>query len=558
LGLTLIAWQLISLLNVSPGLVGYDYVYFLPRLLEGVLFFRAQGLAAPLYSSFFCGGFPYHADPQVMFYSLPQFLSFIVEPWAAVQYTAVLYLIIGAIAAYLLSLRVFGLHQAIGIFVALSFAANGFSRSRLLIGHLTYHPFSLLPLAALLLLDKRIRNYIAAPGLGIIAALIIQAGGNYNAPITAISLLLCAALCLAINAPGACTVRQISERAIFGALVALALSASKIVAGLSLTSHHPRLTKFDSLASYTAGLKLIFSQFFLPGAAMPFKWGLWEYDSSLSLLVGLGLFIAAFFFLKRFTKAKGIQFISAISFILLLLLLLSFSSGTLPAIQSLRIIPIIEQMRVNIRFTSAAILPLILFAAWGFNQTRVKNYPLCFVLVALVFSLLPGEQLREKAVSYMSFSLEGTDPFYQNLKYKPLNQLKITAIAGRGGDDWQSLRNWQTNPSCYSVLFSTPPTHRLKTGPVDKISDGTFNFLNPACYVYPEENQCYAGHRIRETDRENFELLLAHRNPHWESSSAQYFADWVNTISFYLICGYFLLIGIKFLAGFLKEIPSVS
>jgi hypothetical protein len=552
-GLLLQVLQLLDLMNLSPGNVGYDYVYFLPRLLEGVLFFRAQGLSAPSYSSFFCAGFPYHADPQVMFYSLPQFLTLVTDPWSAVQIAAVFFLVSGGIAACFFSYRVLDFSKVVSVFVSISFAANGFFRSRLLIGHLTYHTFMILPLIAILLMDKRIRKRIAIPCIGLSSATVIHAGGNYNAPIIAISVLLCFLLCLSLKAPGLVSISQFILRSFLGAFTGLLLSASKLFAGWSFTSHHPRLMKFDTLSSVTEAASLIFSQLFIPGLAMPFEWGLWEFDSSISPLVGLGLVLSGILFLFRFFEVmkKKMQIdisqaVVSFIFVLLFVSLFCFSSGVLPGISYLDKIPVINQMRVNVRFTGAAILPLILLAAWGFNQLRVQRFSNFFLFLIIFSSLVPGELLRSQVTSYMSLSISQMKDFHYQLKTYALEDLKITSVSSPSDNDWYALKNWQTNPSCYSVLFSNPPTHRIIPGDVFQIRGNTFNFLNPSCYVYPEENDCYAGHRILISDQENLEFLLAHKNPSWKISKAQLIADWITQSALYLILVFMIFFGMKY------------
>ncbi len=60
------------------GLMGHDYSYELPMLMDGYLWFRNNGiLTPPWFTPSFCGGQVSFGDPQASFYSVPQFLTFL-------------------------------------------------------------------------------------------------------------------------------------------------------------------------------------------------------------------------------------------------------------------------------------------------------------------------------------------------------------------------------------------------------------------------------------------------------------------------------------------------
>ena len=135
--------------------LGSDYTYFLPRLLYGYVWAVENGLfSIPWYSPAWCGGLPYFADPQVMYFSLPQLLLFAVNPQQAVWLTVVSFTAIGSVATYFLLRSPFGLGPWLSLIGAALFAFNDFYLSRMLIGHFTYHVFPLIPLIALLVVAE--------------------------------------------------------------------------------------------------------------------------------------------------------------------------------------------------------------------------------------------------------------------------------------------------------------------------------------------------------------------------------------------------------------------
>src|SRR5258708_949654 len=71
----------ISYFPDAQGKLGDDYEYFLPLLLAGKFWIAENGLLAPpIFSPAFCGGLPFLANPQSIFYSVPQALALLTDP----------------------------------------------------------------------------------------------------------------------------------------------------------------------------------------------------------------------------------------------------------------------------------------------------------------------------------------------------------------------------------------------------------------------------------------------------------------------------------------------
>jgi hypothetical protein len=128
-------------------MMGNDYRYFLPYLLSGVQWISQNGwLTIPYFTPDYCGGIPWLANPNSIFYSLPQFLTLLGNPVTAVNWTAIIFATIGAAASYGLFRRCFGgSWQAAGLVFVL-FQLNTFLLFRIAVGHLPYHIFGLIPI----------------------------------------------------------------------------------------------------------------------------------------------------------------------------------------------------------------------------------------------------------------------------------------------------------------------------------------------------------------------------------------------------------------------------
>jgi len=76
--------------------LGVDYTYFLPILLNGYYWFQSNGLfEVPWFTPAFCGGVPYLPNPQTMYYSFPQLLTFFTDPASSVYITFIVFALLG-------------------------------------------------------------------------------------------------------------------------------------------------------------------------------------------------------------------------------------------------------------------------------------------------------------------------------------------------------------------------------------------------------------------------------------------------------------------------------
>src|SRR5256885_781051 len=101
-----LAWSLLA-----PGArsIGQDYSYFFPYLVAGPNWVRTNGwLAPPHFTPDFCGGLPWLANPQSLFYSVPQLLATVTDPVAAARWTLIIFATGGAAATFLLLRRCLG------------------------------------------------------------------------------------------------------------------------------------------------------------------------------------------------------------------------------------------------------------------------------------------------------------------------------------------------------------------------------------------------------------------------------------------------------------------
>ncbi|MCK5451521.1 MAG: hypothetical protein KAI70_07135, partial [Candidatus Omnitrophica bacterium] len=138
--------------NVN-GNMGHDYSFFLPALLDGYFWFHKNGLLEiPWFTPSFCGGSLNYININNGYYTLPQFITFFTDPVTAVRLTFVIFAGIGLSGFYFLLRRAFFFSPAGSYLCATLFLFNGFYAHRMIVGHLGYFSFMLLPFITFFLL----------------------------------------------------------------------------------------------------------------------------------------------------------------------------------------------------------------------------------------------------------------------------------------------------------------------------------------------------------------------------------------------------------------------
>ena len=91
----------------SKNRIGPDYEYFLPNFLYGKIWFKNNFLFVPWFTPSFCCGIPFFADPQSMYYSIPQIIFIIFDPILSLKLTFLILSIFSYSGMFLLAKQVF-------------------------------------------------------------------------------------------------------------------------------------------------------------------------------------------------------------------------------------------------------------------------------------------------------------------------------------------------------------------------------------------------------------------------------------------------------------------
>jgi hypothetical protein len=502
-------------------MVGHDYRYFIPRLLDTALHLRDNGPWIQWYSPTFGGGLPAFPNPQHLQYSALQLATLVVNPWTAVLLVTVLAMAAGFAAATKFLQTELGLTRGASTIGAVFFIGNGFYFEHLIVGHLGFQLFPLATLLLIVLVDRARNAWANGATIGLTIAAIIFHSGFHLMIVLALSLLL---TLVALDACGLLRVNlaRVSATAIGGIAVALAITAPKLHAVAALMRQFPREAAdvydaglLQALAGFVAQLSLVMivtpvmwvlrldlsqvsSALMKLTGASP-RMGIWEVDTAVSPIVLLCLIAgAALAVTKRSSRpfdGRRRYAIGALVALTWVLVEMTLARGLVyPLIQPL---PVMRSLHVNVRFAAVFILPMAILGAAVFDRWLRSGGRPNLARVALVAAVLaPVSYLLLPARSHFrTFDISRSLETDRRIRAgKPFTVSRIVelddadALAGGGS----SLRPYE--PLFGYALETFQPT--VVPGDVSAVRDGRFNLTNPASLVFPEINNLRPFDRI--------------------------------------------------------------
>ncbi len=542
-------------LNIGYPIVGSDYVYYVPRLLDSYLFYLNNGLAIQWWTPSFAGGLPSYPNPQQMQFTPQQALLFFMNPWVAINLTVALYLVSGFYSMFFLLLHDLSFPKEQAILGATFFSVTGFYLEHLAAGHLGYVTFPLLPLALLCLLTDRLPLPLAALGLALILTNLIHAAGFYLLVIFTFALMLTLLLIGLLTEPSRKSLVQLSGKVILGGMLGMLLSSSKFVAIASFMRYFPRLSNEHYAVPIWQGVSgFLLQLFFTPlalfqprvyiGNVLRYvtgaRHGLWELDIGLSPVVAgvLCLGVCTGLLHRRARDQLGRIMRQKWGRVALLLALswigVEFCLAKGFFYDFLKPLPFLRSLRSNVRFAAIFILPLNILAiyqyAWFARRialTRWGGVKLTLTLAGLTLALYSAYlqlPFRERPV-YAKFDIRQSLQDWRMIRQQHANY-RVNYV-GRIGGDSKTFSLQASNLYSYEPILSEYSPY-LKEGAVAEHDGQAFNLTNPASLVFPAENQLRLFERIALAETANFEQFVTYRRPTWKLSASQRLA---NTIS---------------------------
>jgi hypothetical protein len=550
----------------SAGRIGEDYSMWLPNLLAGDYWHVQNGLfSVPWFNPAQCGGIPVQADPQGEFFSLTQFLSFVMPPLRAVQVAFFAFAGLGYAGTFLLA-RQFRLSVAAAVLAAALFALNSFYAGRMVAGHLSFSPFMLLPLAAACLIGRAgqdrsalLDGVMRCAGFGLLLGLMIEGGMLVLLPPAYLSLLMVIALYAAVA--GDITLLPLWRPAA-GTALGLLMCAGKLAAVLALMAHIPRdaysLPGYLTLAeTLWVTLRALFigpagdMQSHLANASVLFQRHEFEYSvgpAALVLLFGLAIS-------RRRRRARPDRPRRLALDLLVLLLLVPVAVNTYGEHWTglLKALPVIRNSSSLLRWFAAYILPVVLATGIALDEVVRMAWPraparAAWVLAGTAMAVTLAALLGSDHGAYGPADIGGYDPAPIDAAWRaaaatgtvpPVTDIGVLRdAAGRidthGLARQDSMAQGQSQLFCYDALFG----YRLENFPQGALHPGrvfeqtptpsgpVLNLKNPACYVFPGANACTPGDPFAASDIDQARRFVSYKPFSWRKPAWASAADW--------------------------------
>ena len=228
--------------------------------------------------------------------------------------------------------------------------------------------------------------------------------------------------------------------------------------------------------------------------------------------------------------------------------------------QLLKALPLIGQFSGMTRFFAFFIPVVALLLGWALSQwRRLPAWTALAFVAGLTF--LQYHALEGNLRSAMYYDRVALAPVLQAWPSNADDIPKISQIAAKterqpdgsrvpvhAPYDDHLLIEGKSNAQCYEPLFGYrleqyryPP---LRPGAIDQAdADGNLNLKNPACYVYPAENNCQPGDHFKASQRDAMLALVRYDDPGLAVSPARQAANWLGVLTLILLGGHLALYG---------------
>ena len=552
-------------------------------MLDTLIFYQTNGLIIQEYTPSYCAGSFVFANPQSMAFSLPQILLFFFDPITSVRLTYIVSSLVGFIGIFLCA-RQLKVSSIASFFAATLFALSGFLLTRMIVGHLTFYSVFFSPLIAWFLMRsislfenmERLKSFTNLSLGSIMLAYSIFSG------IGIMLLQSIIVICFFVILFGLKNKQlKISLISLLVLLILSSLLASpKIEASLALIEINPReFYKLPGFEFFSVFKFVLTALIWIPETKIVNEmllnkdWSLgWhELYYGLSPIVLMPLFAL---FSSKFRR----QFISLIKnnpsisilFVLFFFIpiLLNYYSPSWNDI--IKDIPIIGQSSNLLRFIFSLIPIFAIASGFMFEKIPLKRtYKLSILLMMLLFLGIYQYFVLTLNLSPSKIEYKPDDVIKawheiieDNRKVPVIDKLGFMRKTANNRTVMMHAPNLDklfligvSNAMCYEPIFGyrfeKASTYKLLPGDIfQKVNNG-LNFKNPACYVYPEVNNCPPSGQFRLQDKELLESF-SKREPltFTYPNSREIF----NSLSFYL----FILLIIIIFTNFIKNILKIN
>jgi len=346
----------------------------------------------------------------------------------------------------------------------------------------------------------------------------------------------------------------------FSLLIGTLLAISKITYAMYLLSNFPRELDSTILSSFSDFLYSFTTSFFL--VPDPFYYESHQYsltktyislhglEFGLSIAPLLIFFYFIFNFKKFFNKNNNVTKI----FLLLLLIIPIFFIFHAKYISNLfNSLPIISNIWERCRFFYIYTIPIILFSGLileKINYSKKKiviNIILIFLPIIQTLSyhyarnyFFPEKSFKNKAI----YSVANVNNFSKNLSKDNINSVKIDRIDYLIDQNRLDKNEGFINSTCKFHCYASVFGYHSEKIPINffsrtknhfdniRIVEGSYNLFNPACFLFPKENSCNIGDRLKINEKDKLNNLINYKHVNFNEPTLQKITNLISLLTF--------------------------
>ena len=568
----------------SKGLLGHDYEYFIPTFIFGKIWFFNNFLSVPWFTPSFCCGIPFYADPQSMYYSIPQIVFLIFDPILSVKIIFLLLSTLSYIGMFLLANKNLKFDNYTSLLCASLFLFNGFFVYRAISGHVAYLSYIFIPIYCFFLIqsyENQLKNKSSFVYLilsSIIFANFFHSGSGPIILIILISILsVLSFYSLFIQS------LKIFAKFVLSAFLGILISLSKITAVLFFLRNFPRnypATEFHSFFSFVKTFFLSFfikpnQEYFNDNLTSMFPFGMHEIEFGVSIVPLILIFFIFFLNKKKFK----LNYQSVYLFLLLITIFLIpvlLNINFLNQFQLIQKIPILNSTWVQHRWMTIYILPIIIISGLivqnlNFNITQKKYIIIFFISILLVQNFMRDNSWHFNEARH--YNVEKANNFSMHISknkkfeiFGPailMNQYNTPKIVNNKNDMF--FYDGFSPLTCYQPIFGygleklnaskiifnskkafSDNSYLLYSNKFDNKNDD-FMFFNPSCFLFPEENNCSPGDLFKISEKEKLIKFTTFNKFDFKKNKLQIISNYISILTFigcflYLIYSFVIFI----------------
>ena len=568
----------------SNNLLGHDYEQFIPNLIYGKIWFFNNFLSVPWFTPSFCCGIPFYADPQSMYYSIPQIVFLIFDPILSVKIIFLLLSTLSYIGMFLLANKNLRFDNYTSLLCASLFLFNGFFVYRAISGHVAYLTYIFIPLYCFFLIqsyENQSKN--KSSFVYLILSSIIFANFFYSGSGPIILIILISILSVLSFYSLFIQSLKIFAEFVLSAFLGILISLSKITAVLFFLSNFPRNYPATEFHSFFSFVKTFFFSFFIKpnqeyfndNLTSMFPFGLHEIEFGVSIVPLILIFFI--FFLNK--KNFKLNYQSVYLFLLLITIFLIpvlLNINFLNQFQLIQKIPILNSTWVQPRWMTIYILPIIIISGLivqnlNFNITHKKYITIFFISILLVQNFMRDNSWHFNEARH--YNVEKANNFSmhisKNKKFEVfgpailMNQYNTPQIVNNKNDMF--FYDGFSPLACYQPIFGygleklnaskiifnskkvfSDNSYLLYSNKFD-IKNDDFMFFNPSCFLFPEENNCSPGDLFKISEKEKLIKFTTFNKFDFKKNRLQIISNYISILTFigcflYLIYSFVIFI----------------